>query len=81
MVHFHFHLHFREKVAHGSECGLALGDFQEFQEGDEIECMKTVWKTRTLNLLDAPSGVIVDPNQKKKNTKAMDSSSKKQYFL
>jgi hypothetical protein len=43
--------------------------------------MKTVWKTRTLNLMDAPSGVIVDPNQKKKNTKAMDSASKKQYFL
>ena len=44
------------EVAHGLECGLALENFAEYDEGDEIECLKVEWKTRPLSLADDPNG-------------------------
>lgn len=56
------------QVNSGFECGLALTSFSDFQDGDEVECMKVVWKTRTLSLLDGASGSIYDPTKEKKKT-------------
>ena len=36
------------EVEQGNECGLALHNHKDFQEGDEIECLKLEWKPRKL---------------------------------
>ena len=54
------------QVSHGFECGLALDDFSDFQDGDEVECMKIIWKTRLLSLANGASGTIHDPSKDKK---------------
>ncbi len=37
-----------DSVRRGEECGLALSGFEEFQEGDEIECYSVEMKSPTL---------------------------------
>jgi translation initiation factor IF-2 len=37
-----------ESVRHGDECGLVMLGYDEFQEGDEIECYSVEMKTSTL---------------------------------
>ena len=53
-----------------------MTDYGDFEEGDEIECLKVVWKTRVLSLADAASGAILDPlnDNKKKSHKAINQS-------
>jgi hypothetical protein len=43
------------EVAQGLECGLALDTYAEYEEGDEIECLKVEWRTRPLTLEDDPN--------------------------
>ena len=43
------------EVAQGLECGLALEGFSDYEEGDEVECLKVEWKTRRLLLEDDPN--------------------------
>ena len=64
------------QVNSGFECGLALSSFTDFQDGDEVECMKVVWTVRTLSLQDGASGSLYDPVKDKK--KNMISKNKKQ---
>ena len=64
------------QVNSGFECGLALSSFTDFQDGDEVECMKVVWTVRTLSLQDGASGSLYDPVKDKK--KNMVSKNKKQ---
>lgn len=36
------------QVDHGTECGLTLEKFKDFQPGDEIECFRVEWVPRKL---------------------------------
>lgn len=46
-------------MEHGNECGLRLDEFTEFEEGDEIECLKIVYRTQTEVVMPGISGVVV----------------------
>ena len=37
-----------EEVRHGDECGLVLSGYDDFQEGDEVECYSVEMKTSSL---------------------------------
>lgn len=42
------------EVESGNECGVSLDGFDEYQEGDEIECLKVIWRAQTQVLAPAP---------------------------
>jgi hypothetical protein len=46
------------QVSEGTECGLGCDDFQDWAEGDKIECYLMVNKTRKLE--DAKASTAVD---------------------
>jgi hypothetical protein len=45
-------------VDSGLECGLTLEDFTDYQEGDEIECLKVVWTAPTQVVAPGDSGAV-----------------------
>jgi hypothetical protein len=51
-------LDFIAQVDSGLECGLTLEDFTDFQEGDEIECLKVVWTAPTQVVAPGDSGAV-----------------------
>lgn len=42
------------EVESGNECGVSLDGFDEYEEGDELECLKVVWRAQTQVLAPAP---------------------------
>jgi translation initiation factor IF-2 len=42
------------EVESGNECGVSLDGFDEYQEGDELECLKVIWRAQTQVLAPAP---------------------------
>lgn len=40
------------------ECGLAIPGFTDFQEDDEVECLKIMWTAPTEAVLPGVSGTI-----------------------
>ena len=42
------------EVESGNECGVSLDGFVEYQEGDELECLKVLWRAQTQVLAPAP---------------------------
>lgn len=38
------------QVEQGNECGLQLGKFKEWNEGDVVECFRVEYKTRELGV-------------------------------
>lgn len=40
------------------ECGLTLDGYTDFQEDDEIECLKVVWKAPDNVILPGDSGTV-----------------------
>ena len=68
------------EVDHGNECGLVLGGFNDYREGDEIECLKVEWKARSLQIEDGASGSIAvqsDSSSGSKGGGSKDSEGKK----
>jgi len=41
------------EVESGNECGVSLDGFTEYEEGDELECLKVLWRTQTQVLAPA----------------------------
>jgi len=38
------------EVESGNECGLSLEEFSDFQEGDEVQCVRVEWKAKSLQI-------------------------------
>jgi hypothetical protein len=45
-------------MENGKECGLSLEKHRDFQEEDEIECLRVELKQKKLNMKNGVSGVI-----------------------
>ena len=58
------------------ECGLAIAGFTDFQEDDEIECLKIVWTAPTEAVLPGVSGTIKSDRGAKTSDSNNNSSSK-----
>jgi hypothetical protein len=67
------------EVSNGFECGLALEKFSDFQENDEVECLKVNWKQRQLTIVDGASGaILINDGYNKKVDKYGSEGTKKQ---
>ena len=51
------------QVENGLECGLTLSGYSDFQEGDEIECLKVLWTAPTEVVLPGTSGTLRESTQ------------------
>lgn len=58
------------------ECGLAIPGFTDFQEDDEVECLKIVWTAPTEAVLPGISGTIKSDRGAKTTDSSSNSSDK-----
>lgn len=54
------------------ECGLAIDGYKDFEEEDEIECLKVVWTAPTEVVLPGVSGTIKSDRGTKDSSEAKD---------